>query len=296
MISMTGSAQPHHQPPLYECANILSFPAHLGLVIFSRLTFKLLRERPVRNGSVPRCASVASESMIKALSVDECGRQLECHAAPRHCSVSNWPWCMAFQPCINTVLKSFFPQRERHFESDNKIRTSMLVTSITQGVLAGYAINSYYLSSQPLACVTPAVVSVGYTVSLAFLPSPAAGLVISQLFQISVRQSHGNRFQMLGFSLGAAFIVNLVLGAMFGTNTLSYQFLTLGYVAIAGFMMQLVLHDVQMVKRIYFVYDKETDFLIFRPEATPTRTLLPPCISYSKERPSTASELTSNEA
>ncbi|EPB68523.1 hypothetical protein ANCCEY_12393 [Ancylostoma ceylanicum] len=120
----------------------------------------------------------------------------------------------------------------------------MLVTSITQGVLAGYAINSYYLSSQPLACVTPAVVSVGYT--------------------ISVRQSHGNRFQMLGFSLGAAFIVNLVLGAMFGTNTLSYQFLTLGYVAIAGFMMQLVLHDVQMTRGHAYQNALASLYLLFK--------------------------------
>ncbi|RCN24623.1 hypothetical protein ANCCAN_29679 [Ancylostoma caninum] len=104
----------------------------------------------------------------------------------------------------------------------------MLVTSLIQGVLAGYAIDSYYLSAQPLASITPAVVSVGYT--------------------ISVRQSHGNRFQVLGFSLGAAFLVNLILGAMFVGNTLSYQFLTLGYVAIAGFMLQLVLHDIQMVR------------------------------------------------
>ncbi|KAL6733914.1 hypothetical protein Aduo_004514 [Ancylostoma duodenale] len=116
--------------------------------------------------------------------------------------------------------------RERHFESDNKIRTSMLVTSLMQGVLAGYAINSYYLSAQPLGSITPAVVSIGYT--------------------ISVRQSHGNRFQVLGFSLGTAFLVNLIMGAIL--------------------------------------------------EATLIRTLLPLCISYSKERLSTASELTSNEA
>ncbi|KIH58284.1 hypothetical protein ANCDUO_11513 [Ancylostoma duodenale] len=134
--------------------------------------------------------------------------------------------------------------RERHFESDNKIRTSMLVTSLMQGVLAGYAINSYYLSAQPLGSITPAVVSIGYT--------------------ISVRQSHGNRFQVLGFSLGAAFLVNLIMGAMFVGNTLSYQFLTLGYVAIAGFMMQLVLHDVQMTRGHAYQNALASLYLLFK--------------------------------
>ncbi|KAK6732390.1 hypothetical protein RB195_016648 [Necator americanus] len=124
---------------------------------------------------------------------------------------------------IPVVSHATIKNKERHFESDNRIRTMLLSTSIGQGALAGYAINSLYLSAQPLAFVTPAVVSVGYT--------------------ISVRQTNGDRAQILGISLGLACLTNVLLGTMLSGNTSSYQFLTLGYVGIAGVIMQLVLHD-----------------------------------------------------
>ncbi|KHJ95722.1 hypothetical protein OESDEN_04332 [Oesophagostomum dentatum] len=104
--------------------------------------------------------------------------------------------------------------KERHYESDNQIRTMMLVTSLIQGIFAGYTISSISVSSQPLACLTPAIVSVAYTVS--------------------VRQARGNRFQTVGSSIGAAFLANLILGLMFVGMSLSYQVLTLGYVGVAG--------------------------------------------------------------
>ncbi|EYC01770.1 hypothetical protein Y032_0104g3592 [Ancylostoma ceylanicum] len=50
---------------------------------------------PVGCGPVSCCLSVGhrvSESMIQALSVEECSRQRERHAAPRHWSVSKWPF------------------------------------------------------------------------------------------------------------------------------------------------------------------------------------------------------------
>ncbi|KHJ76530.1 hypothetical protein OESDEN_23850 [Oesophagostomum dentatum] len=128
---------------------------------------------------------------------------------------------------IPVVLHVVIKNKERHYESDNQIRTMMLVTSLIQGTFAGYTISSISVSSQPLACLTPAIVSVAYTVS--------------------VRQARGNRFQTVGSSIGAAFLANLILGLMFVGMSLSYQVLTLGYVGVAGLVMQLVFHDAQSV-------------------------------------------------
>ncbi|CAJ0608656.1 unnamed protein product [Cylicocyclus nassatus] len=126
---------------------------------------------------------------------------------------------------IPVAAHAVVKNKERHYESDNQIRTMLLATALTQGALAGYTIDHLYLSGQPLAFVTPAVVSVAYTVA--------------------VRQFHGDRFRIIGASLGAALLVNMILGIMIVENSVSYQFLTLGYCGIAGIVMQLVFYDAQ---------------------------------------------------
>lgn len=52
---------------------------------------------------------------------------------------------------------------------------------------------------------------------------------------------------ILASSLGAALIMNLLLGLMAGALSTSYEYLALGYVAISGVVMQLVFHNAHWV-------------------------------------------------
>ncbi|KJH50695.1 hypothetical protein DICVIV_03135 [Dictyocaulus viviparus] len=121
---------------------------------------------------------------------------------------------------IPVLCHSGIKRRQRNFESENSIRMMMVIVAAVQGLLAGFAINHRYLAAQPIAFLTPVSLSFGY-----------AGIV---------DQARRNRVKILGASLGAALAMNLILGALFDLLTLSYMFLTLGYIAIGGITMQLV--------------------------------------------------------
>ncbi|PIO65265.1 hypothetical protein TELCIR_13075 [Teladorsagia circumcincta] len=116
-------------------------------------------------------------------------------------------------------------QKERQFQSDNNIRRTMIASTFGQGLLMGYTINQRYLSSQPIAFITPIAVSFGYA-------------------QVSQR-AKGDRAMILCASLGSAVSAHLVIGALTGQLGAAYEFLALGYVALSGIIMQLLFHTAQ---------------------------------------------------
>ncbi|KAE9419512.1 hypothetical protein Angca_000509, partial [Angiostrongylus cantonensis] len=110
--------------------------------------------------------------------------------------------------------------KERNFVDENNIRMMMLGTSIAQGMLSGYTINSRYLEAQPLPFITPMVMSFGYAVCFTSLT------VIS--------------FTLLGGTIGAAVIFNLAVALITGNLSFTYFLLTLTYGGIAAAVMQLI--------------------------------------------------------
>ncbi|VDM63780.1 unnamed protein product [Angiostrongylus costaricensis] len=119
-------------------------------------------------------------------------------------------------------IKAVSDMKERNSINDNNIRMMMLGTSVAQGILAGYTINSRYLEAQPLPFITPMVMSFGY-----------AGIV---------DEAKGDRRMLISATLGAPLCANLLLGAFYGKLTMSYTFLSLGYIAIGGIIMQLLFY------------------------------------------------------
>ncbi|KAK6022683.1 hypothetical protein OSTOST_11605 [Ostertagia ostertagi] len=63
---------------------------------------------------------------------------------------------------IPIAIHASIKHKERQFQSDNNIRRMMIASTFGQGLLMGYTINQRYLSSQPLAFITPIAVSFGY--------------------------------------------------------------------------------------------------------------------------------------
>lgn len=53
-----------------------------------------------------------------------------------------------------------------------------------------------------------------------------------------------NRIAQLSLSISSALTANVFLGAITGSLTASYYFLTLAYCAVAGFMMQVIFKKV----------------------------------------------------
>ncbi|PIO60821.1 hypothetical protein TELCIR_17673 [Teladorsagia circumcincta] len=104
----------------------------------------------------------------------------------------------------------------------------MIASTFGQGLLMGYTINQRYLSSQPIAFITPIAVSFGYA-------------------QVSQR-AKGDRAMILCASLGSAVSAHLVIGALTGQLGAAYEFLALGYVALSGIIMQLLFHTAQWTR------------------------------------------------
>ncbi|CAD6195114.1 unnamed protein product [Caenorhabditis auriculariae] len=103
---------------------------------------------------------------------------------------------------------------------NESIRVHLTYLAAAQGLLSGYAISHSYLQSQPLMFIAPLVMSL------------ALPLLVNQ-----------GRPVVLAAALSLATIVNLFVGELFQTGTVSYFFLSLLYTAIAGATLQLVYRE-----------------------------------------------------
>ncbi|VDO95600.1 unnamed protein product [Heligmosomoides polygyrus] len=105
----------------------------------------------------------------------------------------------------------------------------ILAYAILQGVITGYVIDSIYLSYIPFAIVTPAIVA------LSFAKSP----------QAVTKTANGDRKQLLGGTIGAAVLVNFILGLLTGSLSFVYFLLTLTYAGIAAVVMQVAIKNLK---------------------------------------------------
>ncbi|KAK6058165.1 hypothetical protein COOONC_04268 [Cooperia oncophora] len=152
--------------------------------------------------------------------------------------------CTLSEMVNDAIMKRSCLQKERQFQSDNNIRRMMVASTFGQGLLVGYTISQRYLSSQPLAFITPMSVSFGY-----------ANIV---------QRAKGDRRMILGASLGAAVSANLVLGFLTGQLSSSYEFLALGYVALSGVVMQLLFHNAHWTRGHAFQNVHNAFFVLFK--------------------------------
>uniref|UniRef100_A0A0K0DMW8 MFS transporter n=1 Tax=Angiostrongylus cantonensis TaxID=6313 RepID=A0A0K0DMW8_ANGCA len=141
-------------------------------------------------------------------------------------------------------MKAVSDMKERNFVDENNIRMMMLGTSIAQGMLSGYTINSRYLEAQPLPFITPMVMSFGY-----------AGIV---------DEAKGDRRMLISAALGAPLCANFLLGAFYGKLITSYNFLSLGYTAIGGIIMQLLFHKAHDKRGHIYQNMLNASFLLFK--------------------------------
>uniref|UniRef100_A0A1I7XUI4 Uncharacterized protein n=1 Tax=Heterorhabditis bacteriophora TaxID=37862 RepID=A0A1I7XUI4_HETBA len=153
---------------------------------------------------------------------------------------------------------------------DAIIRFSLLFLAIIQGILAGHTISSSYLSAQPLAFFTPAVIALTFPVIHTLCIHPC---LFYLLFQSIAHSIGTNRVSLFCGVLGTALTLNLLLGAVAGYLTTAYFLLTVLYISSASIVLQFVcqdvkynevqLHTYQLALLILFVLVKNFVFLTF---------------------------------
>ncbi|EYC33387.1 hypothetical protein Y032_0002g769 [Ancylostoma ceylanicum] len=127
-------------------------------------------------------------------------------------------------------------------ESDSNLRYLSLGLCMLQGAFNGHVIHNIYITGQPPLFLTPTAIAY----SFAYMPEGAGK----------------NRVAQLSFSISSALAANIFIGAITGSLTAPYYFLSIGYCAVAGFMMQVIFRKVHRQTSLHSFQHAVTSLLI----------------------------------
>ncbi|KAK6733535.1 hypothetical protein RB195_017345 [Necator americanus] len=123
------------------------------------------------------------------------------------------------------LTKMTIRRHKRRGIDDSTIRFMLLMSSLMQGVVSGYVIDSTYLSGEPLAFVTPLAIALAY-----------AG---------EVKSVYTSRLSLLTACMATSLFANLAIGQLMDAVTKTYEIMAIIYSAAGMATMQLVFKNVK---------------------------------------------------